>query len=81
MQDSYDAILYASWHTAVLTNAGSKIPPLAKLLQREPDPMEVREGDDADQIAAKQMMAAFMGATQAKSITRAASTAGLETTL
>ncbi len=71
VRDEYDAILFASWHTAVLTNAGSKIPPLKKLMQREPDPTEIRDGDDDDMIAAKQMMAAMMGATKAKSVTKA----------
>ena len=63
--------MYAAWHTAVLTNSGSKIPPLDKLLHRQnqPDPTAVREDDDEDQIAAKKMIAALMGTTRAGSIT------------
>lgn len=71
VKDQYDAILFASWHTAVLTNSGSKIPPLRRLIQRTPDPTDVLDGDDPEQIAAKQMMAAMMGATQARSINKA----------
>lgn len=71
VRDDYDALMYAAWHTAVLTNAGSKIPPLSKLLRREPDPTEIKDDDDDDQIAAKRMMAAFMGAAKTKSMSKA----------
>lgn len=68
LRDEYDSLISTAWHTAVFTNSGSKIPPLKKLLAREPDPTEIKEDDDEDQIAAKQMIAAMMGATKAKSI-------------
>lgn len=69
MREEYDVLLSMAWHNAVLTNSGSKIPPLDKLLNRKPDPTVAREGDDADQIEARKMIAALMGTTKAGTIT------------
>jgi hypothetical protein len=67
LQDEFDKLIAAGWHTAVFSRAKT-IPPLKTLFPPKHDPTRVNDGDDPDQIAAKQMIAAMMGATKVKSI-------------
>lgn len=67
MQDEFDKLIAAGWHTAVFSRAKT-IPPLKTLFPPKHDPTRVNDDDDPDQIAAKQMIAAMMGATKVKSI-------------
>jgi hypothetical protein len=67
MQDEFNTLIAAGWHTAVFSRAKT-IPPLKTLFPPKHDPTRVEDGDDPDQIAAKRMIAAMMGATKTKSI-------------
>lgn len=67
MQDEFDKLIAAGWHTAVFSRAKT-IPPLKTLFPPKHDPTRISDDDDPDQIAAKQMIAAMMGATKVKSI-------------
>jgi hypothetical protein len=67
MQDEFDKLIAAGWHTAVFSRAKT-IPPLKTLFPPKHDPTRINDDDDPDQIAAKQMIAAMMGATKVKSI-------------
>ena len=67
LKDEFESLIAAGWHTAVFSRAKT-IPPLRSLFRREPDPTQINDGDDDDQIAAKQMMAAMLGATKARSV-------------
>ena len=67
MHDEFDRLIAAGWHTAVFSRAKT-IPPLKTLFPPKHDPTRISDDDDPDQIAAKQMIAAMMGATKTKSI-------------
>lgn len=67
LRDEFETLLSASWHTALFSRAKT-MPPLKSLFRRGPDPTEVLDGDDPDQIAAKQMIATMMGATKVRRI-------------
>lgn len=67
LRDEFETLLSASWHTALFSRAKT-LPPLKSLFRRGPDPTEVLDGDDPDQIAAKQMIATMMGATKVRRI-------------
>ena len=66
-KDDFEKLISASWHTAVFSRCKT-MPPLKSLFRKEHDPTLVLDGDDEDQIQAKQMIAAMMGATKVKSI-------------
>jgi hypothetical protein len=67
LRDDFETLLSVAWHNAVFQRAKT-LPPLKNLFRREHDPARITDTDDPDQIAAKQMIAALRGATQAKSI-------------
>lgn len=67
-KDELEMLLAASWHTAVFGRIKT-IPPLKSLMRNHHDPTAVNDDDDDEQIRAKAMMAAFMGATKVRSIT------------
>jgi hypothetical protein len=67
MQDEFDKLIAAGWHTAVFSRAKT-IPPLKTLFPPKHDPTRISDDDNPDQIAAKRMIAAMMGATKTKSI-------------
>jgi hypothetical protein len=68
MRDEFETLISASWHTAVFTNSGSKIPPLKSLFRKVHDPTRVMDGDDDETVQAKAMIAEMMGATKARTV-------------
>lgn len=68
MRDEFETLISASWHTAVFTNSGSKIPPLKSLFRKVHDPTRVMDGDDDETVQAKAMIAAMMGATKTRTV-------------
>lgn len=76
LKDEFETLLSAAWHTAVFSRI-KEIPPLKSLMRNHRDPTIVNDDDDAAQIEAKKMMAAFMGATQAVKITTQAQATSL----
>lgn len=67
LKDDFETLLSAAWHTAVFSRI-KEIPPLKSLMRNHRDPTIVNDDDDEDQIEAKKMIAALMGATQASRI-------------